>query len=562
MNRSLQIVFWAVGAVGGVGNAGGVVQAAVGEPPGSSKGRVGRRWAAVAPSTGCPRGPAAAAPSTALALALVALCLSRLLPPAWEESMFDPLKRHAVKVLLGAGHTQAEVSRITGVSVRSVRRIAKEPTVTDTDASAERRKRRVGRPSKAEPFREFVRSLLEAEPRLMTLEVLRRARLRGYDGGKSAMYRLVADVRAHDPALQMRFEGLPGEFSQHDFGQVDVRFIDGARRRVKFFASRLKWSRWAEVTLVDNERAETLIRTLLDHFVAFGGVPLCAVFDRPKTVALQWRKDGTVTRWNPVFAFAATEIGFVPEVCWPYSPRQKGSVEKLVGWVKGSFFKQRRFHDLDDLRSQLQEWLHDVNEHRPCAATGVIPAKRRAEELPRLRPPRVLPDDLALVIPTGVGPTGYVIHDTHQYSMPPAAANLPATLYLYRDRVRIVAGRHEAEHVRRTGRREVATLPEHRAQQLAFISGKRGRRYLRRQHILELGGPAGTYLTELVHQDPAGWYAKVDELHDLLQRHGGDPLLRAFRASLDVGIVSVAYIRRCLEGEPPVQLQLLRGEVS
>lgn len=27
----------------------------------------------------------------------------------------------------------------------------------------------------------------------------------------------------------VRFEGLPGEFSQHEFGQVDVENLDGAR---------------------------------------------------------------------------------------------------------------------------------------------------------------------------------------------------------------------------------------------------------------------------------------------------------------------------------------------
>ena len=46
----------------------------------------------------------------------------------------------------------------------------------------------------------------------------------------------------------MRFEGLPGEFSQHDFGQMEVRYLDGRIERVHFFASRLKWSRWVEVT--------------------------------------------------------------------------------------------------------------------------------------------------------------------------------------------------------------------------------------------------------------------------------------------------------------------------
>jgi len=315
----------------------------------------------------------------------------------------------------------------------------------------------------------------------MSLELLRRCRERGYEGGKTAMYDLITQIRPESPDFQMRFEGVPGEFSQHDFGQVDVRFLDGKCRRVRFFASRLKWSRWAQVSLVDNEQAETLVRTLLDHFVAWNGVPLCSVFDRPKTVALSWNKDGTVTEWNPVFAYAAMEIGFTAEVCWPHSPRQKGAIEAVVKWVKSSFFKQRRFLDIEDVQQQLSEWLDQVNCQRPSRATGIIPAQRLAEEQERLRPPKVQPDELALRIPISVGVTGYVIHDTHAYSMPTEAASLPGTLYLYRDRVRIVAGRHQADHPRLTARRQPSTLPEHRSAQLAALSGKRGKRYLNRQ---------------------------------------------------------------------------------
>jgi hypothetical protein len=78
-------------------------------------------------------------------------------------------------------------------------------------------------------------------------------------------------------------------------------------------------------------------------------------------------------------------------LCWPYRAEQKGSVENLVGFVKSSFFKVRRFHDEEDLRQQLQEWHREVNEERPCRATGIIPALRLAEEAPRLRALKVQP---------------------------------------------------------------------------------------------------------------------------------------------------------------------------
>jgi transposase len=341
--------------------------------------------------------------------------------------MIDMLKRHEIQVLRRAGHTQGDVAKLAGVSVRSIRGVEDEAAVSHVSNQAEREKRRIGRPSKAEPFRPFVVEPLTKEPELLSLEILRRARLEGYAGGKSALYGLIHAVRPKAARLVTRFEGLPGEFTQHDFGEVDVRFLDGTKRRVHFFASRLKYSRWTEVSLVPNQQVETLVRTMTDHFAAMGGVPLLAVFDRPTTIAKPWGRDGVVTEWNPSFAGVALDLGLGIELCWPRSPQQKGSVENLVKWVKGSFFKQRRFLDEEDLLQQLQQWLVDVNTQRPSRATGVIPAERLREELPRLRPLKVAPADLALRLPITVGPTGVVVHDSHEYSMSPPRSRRPGT---------------------------------------------------------------------------------------------------------------------------------------
>jgi len=472
--------------------------------------------------------------------------------------MLNALKRYEIQLLLSAGHTQAEVAKFTGVGERSVRRIAREdPVMLPASVMADAGASTMGRPSVAEPYRERVRAILEADPELLSVEILRRVKLAGYRGAKTALYDMVRTLRPPKVDVEMRFEGLPGEFSQHDFGQIDVKYDHGGMERVHFFASRLKWSRWAEVTLVPNQTAETLVRTLAEHFVAFGGVPLCAVFDRPKTVALTWKKSGEVTEWNPVFAYAALEIGFTAEVCWPYAPRQKGSVENLVGWVKGSFFKQRRFRDRQDLLDQFAQWLHETNTERPNRATGVVPAERIEEDRSRLRALRVPPEELALRIPVSVGPTAEVRHDGHSYSMPAEAAGLPATLYLYRDRVRIVAGRFSATHPRQKEAGAVSRLPEHRAAHLAAISGTRGKRYLKRQHLFECGEAAVRFLTELTHRSPRAWIVEVDRLHDLLQSVGPAAMEHAFRAALDVHDVSVEFVARVL-GRCPGQGELFK----
>ncbi len=462
--------------------------------------------------------------------------------------MIDMLKRHEIQVLQRAGHSQIEIATLAGVSRRSVQRVEREAVVTHIDAAREREARGIGRPAKAELFRAFVVEALALDPDLLSVEVLRRAKLKGYTGGKTALYDLISAVRPKTVRPLVRFEGLAGEFSQHDFGHVDVRFIGGGQKRIHFFASRLKYSRWVEVTIVPDEQTETLVRTLVDHFAAIGGIPLLAVFDRPKTVALKWNADGQVTEWNALFAGVALDLGLGIEVCWPASPRQKGSIENLVGWVKGSFFKQRRFFDDADLLAQLAEWRTEVNTQRPCRATHVIPAVRLEEERPRLRALKIAPKDLALRVPVVVGPTAAVLHETHPYSMPPDAIGIPGTLFLYRDRVRIVAGRFEAVHQRLFEPNAKSTLPEHRAQHVAAVSGKRAKRYLQREHLLALGSSALEYLTELTHRRPRIWVGDVDRLHALLATFGDDAMRAAFARGLAEQAIGAEYIAHYLAG--------------
>src|SRR5678815_4823363 len=217
--------------------------------------------------------------------------------------MLPLLRRHEIQVLLRAGHAQTDVAKRVGVSVDTVQRVRLENQVSETDDVAEHRARRVGRPSKAAPFAAKVLAWLAEDRDLPTQELLRRAKDHGYEGNKTAFYALVAGVRPPRATPVVRFEGLPGEFSQHDFGHVDVTFVGGRKKRIHFFASRLKYSRYAVVTLVDNERVETVVRCLARDFVSFGGLPLMAVFDRPKTIVNRSGKGRDVQAYNGTVSY-------------------------------------------------------------------------------------------------------------------------------------------------------------------------------------------------------------------------------------------------------------------
>src|ERR1700683_4291468 len=382
---------------------------------------------------------------------------------AQDGEVLPLVKRHEIQVLLRAGHSHRDVAEQTGASLDTIARVKREDDVSEVDDATERRERRIGRPSKATLFGARVTEWLTKEPDLPTQELLRRATEAGYTGHKSAFYALVAGARPPRAVPVVRFEGLPGEFSQHDFGHVDVTFVDGKRKRVHFFASRLKYSRFVAVTLVDNERVETIVRCLARDFVAVGGLPLMAVFDRPRTIVKKSGKGREVEQFNATFAQAIVDIGVGVEMCAPRSGNQKGSVERLVGWVKSSFFKHRKFHDELDLQAQLAAWHVEANTKTASRATGVIPETRRQEELARLRPIKVFPEKLALRIPIFVGPTAEVLFEGLPYSMEPQATHVAGTLFLYEDPLRIVAGRFESLPRRRNKGDPPAPLPEHRA---------------------------------------------------------------------------------------------------
>jgi transposase len=469
--------------------------------------------------------------------------------------MLRMLDRHAVQELVRAEVPAHAIAKQVGVSVRTIRRIVREAAVAGGDDTAARAARRIGRPQVTPAVHARAATLLVEDPERPPGEIWRLLRDEGTPLGLSTVYRVLAGVRATMPAaLQVRFEGVAGEFAQFDFGQVSVRLLDGRRQTVHFAAYRLKYSRWVHVVLVPNERAEALIRSLLDSFGASGGVPLRVVFDNPKTVVLR-REEGRPV-WHPMLAPVAIDYGFTIELCTPRQPQQKGAVENLVGFVKRAFFRARRFHDLTtDLPQQLAEWLVEVNTVRPSRATKEIPAVRLAAERARMKPLATAPAAYGLRVPVTVGPTAMVTHQGVRYAMPAAACGIPATLWLYPDRVKIVTAgsKHEAVHPRFPTHGMVSYLPGQRAAQLAAVAGTRKRLYFMRERILELGPVGEGYLTELIHQRPYTWKGDVERLFALLEELGDDACRLVLQRALFQRLIGAEHVVRLVARGPSAE---------
>lgn len=455
------------------------------------------------------------------------------------------MSRLAIHHQAALARTHAEIaSAVTSlnpdqpVSVRSVRRILKEPVPSIVGLSSDQRTMAVsgpGRPSVAESFREQVATTLESESHLATAELLRRARdLWAYNGEKTAFYKLVKSIRkpkglGAEPIV--RFEGVAGEYAQFDFGERWMTYSDTKRRKVIVFVGRLKFSRHVHVEVVPDQKAETLVRAVVGCLAVWGCVPLIWVFDNPKTVRTSNIGDPIVI--HPYLAGLAAELNAAVLLCTPHQPQQKGSVERGVGWFKNSFLAQRNFLDVADMTSQAAQWLEDVNQRRVSDATGVIPAVRLEHERAVLvgRTLPFTPASFALRIPLTVLPTGMIHVMGTSYSVDPTKVGAPAIALLRGEEVEIVISGKRCTHRRIDWCDLPQRLPAHRREMLGVVHGERKRNSFQRQCLWEVGPNGQLFLERLIHRlgpDSSGWYGPVKRLYALLEEHGDRAIETAF----------------------------------
>lgn len=290
--------------------------------------------------------------------------------------------------------------------------------------------RRLGRPNKAEPFRELVEEALANAPDLSTLELLERATQAGYQGGKSAFYDLVAHAR-EQKLSSSRLEALPGERSRHHVFELSH---GGGRRRASVLVTRLEYSRWIAASVVSRTGVESVARALVEHFALAGGVPLLATLDSPRFSPDELGHD------VEMLAHLALDLGVGLELFAPSRGRfASGRRMKIVNVAKeGLFDPSAPIADEADLAARVVRWVEDENTH--ADEQGTSPELALIEERRRLRPLKVTLAELSLRTPIVVQPGSLVVHEGRTYKLPNVAAGSTGMLFLTLDQVRIVVG--------------------------------------------------------------------------------------------------------------------------
>ncbi len=194
------------------------------------------------------------------------------------------MERSAIHLLAKRGKSQRQIAEELGRNRRTIARVLREPV--------EQRPAKRYRRSKVDPYRAQITAWLAAGlTAARMLELAREDAARPYQGGDNVFRSMVRRIRQEQQQqhaasdVPIRFEGLPGEYLQVDWGEVRrFPFARQAPATRYFLACRLKYSRWSWIRFTADMRQETLFRGLVDCCLALGWVPWVLVFDNMKTV--------------------------------------------------------------------------------------------------------------------------------------------------------------------------------------------------------------------------------------------------------------------------------------
>ncbi len=447
-------------------------------------------------------------------------------------------------LLAKRGKSLRQIAAELGRSPTTVARVLQEPV----DRPPARRRRH----SVVDPYREQIgRWVREGLTGVRMLELARADPERPYPGSHTVFRAAVQQARREQAQatavadVPVRFEGLPAEYLQVDWGEVRAfPFTQQPPATRYFLACRLKYSRWTWVRFTTEMRQETLFRGLVDCLCALGWVPWVLVFDNMKTVTTG-RDARHQPVWHPALLQLAAEFGFHPEACTPGAGNQKGSVESLVKWVKGNFLAGRDFADDADLTTQCDGWLVAANE-RPSQATDVPPRVRLTEEAAKGGPLPATAHDYGFLHPARVSAEALVAALGNQYSVPVIHLGAPVTVRVHRER--IVVWRDAlalAEHVRAPdGAHRRVVEPAHYA--LVFARKPRAQVMLYRDVLVQLGQAATWYLSELSRRRRAHLREEILAVYGLYEEYGATALLAAMAYATEHSAYSAEYLQALL----------------
>lgn len=342
-------------------------------------------------------------------------------------------------------------------------------------------------------------------------------------------------------------DGEPGVECQVDFGRMGLLLdpVAGRRRVVWALIFTACYSRHCFVWLSYQQRLVDVIDGFDAAWGFFGGVFKVVIPDCLKAIVIA--ADDVDPCFNEGFVEYAQSRGFVVDPARVRHPRDKPRVERMVSYVRGSFFAGETFVDLADAQRRAEGWCRTTAGLRVHGTTCRRPVEVfAAEEQPLLLPAPLLPYDLPIYARPKVARDHHVEVAKAIYSVPghlighhvEARADAQLVKLFWRGGLIKVHPR-QPPGGRST---DPADLPAGRA-----VYALRDVDSLRRQADL-VGPSVGGYARRLLDVElPWTRMRQVYRLLGLARRYGDGRVEAACAQALALDVVDIGVIGRILE---------------
>jgi transposase len=331
-----------------------------------------------------------------------------------------------VRELAAEGVSHREIARRLQMNRRTVTRLAgrAEPP----------RYQRAATGSALDPLEPVMRQVLAEWPQIHAPRMTELLRSYGYAGSERVVRRRLAELRPSAVRPAQRTGYAPGQVAQVDWAEMSSRpRLLGRERRVYALVVTLPFSGAQTAHFSFDMTVESFLEGHVAAFSFLGGVPAECVYDNLRSAVA--RREGDVIRWAPRFLHLRGHYAFAAHACTPASPREKGSVESGVRYLKSSFWPARRIIDLADLDAQYADWRDCIANVRIHATGRFSVAERLQAERAALRavPPGIF--DPAGERSARVPIDGYLKHAGSFYRAPPELVHQRVDLRFSRDEV-------------------------------------------------------------------------------------------------------------------------------
>ena len=259
-----------------------------------------------------------------------------------------------IRSLAKQGYSQRAIARLTGLSRTTVKKYLAEGTLPIYHVA--------NRDSKLNNYKGLIEGWL-GQQNYQATRIHALLLLQGFKGSYTTVRRYVGTIKEQrDHVAYVRFETMPGQQAQVDFGDFQIECADGRTITMYCFVMVLGFSRRMYVEFIDRCTMANFLKCHQHAFGFFGGIPSEILYDNMKNVVLR-RLVGKI-EWNPTFAQFCAHYGFKPLATPAYAPWAKGKVERPIQYIREGFWRGYVFNTIPEATKDILGWIQTVADER------------------------------------------------------------------------------------------------------------------------------------------------------------------------------------------------------